>query len=1363
MEPSAFASLAHVRVLLLPVGDIRRDTFEKWVAEIKSFQSIRLGDIPSDPRDDRARFMPSPLATGYLHLSYPSHPPPSSHHSLALFRPSAFPLGVIGIATCSQSDSMSSILAHFNSSLSQIFPHGSMFPVASNCFVFEESDGNTTLDVKDHFPGLVIIPGMMGNKTLYIGTLVADLCSQILGEFAILMQSLESPLGNEYLNAALFPVLPPPSEMPRSLEAEFHAHASLPPLPSQSSQPELASPNGPLRAKTPLAVKRTSTAPGFSGHRHASLPVPAAKRRPTAIGAVSSHGRLFKVLGDLFLLSGRLEDSSVWYGEAIALFKGAQDTAWHASALEGLATIPVIEAWASNRAVTDTVEGKEPWSEISEKLAQATALYFKSTPQTDPETSHSLLSYLYSQSVFRQSCLLFSVWSAKGWGSLAFATMLQPSSSPNAQNIDSSTATKARTSSSFAEVERRSSITGISRAQIAGTLSQVHGPWLLHLGPRDRIKVLQTLAGLYGALGYHRKEAYILREVLGSIMDLVVCGREEGGGANTSRTGLGLGIGVGKVTTIQGTVGVKLNESAVGNESVLKIVRHICRVHGIDLEAVKLVNPANRLQARFGEDSDDVDADVVGPADDAVDAIEEPFGWPELQIGIVREAIAVAEALPDYPSVAQFSLSSLKTLHPVMSHNDQHHLYRTAARALATAKRRGDERTVEYWSGQPIVSIEVLPLPFVRLPMETPVSALAQAPSDANPILVGLTDPFLYNPRKLTSGQSRLTLVQNEIFELMLTLRNPYVFDLELQTLALSTSGVPFESNTIPIVVPANTYHPVRMSGKALAAGTLVIRGCIVQAPGGISREFVLPLSTEEEEDRRLRRRSAIECESGRSKHSGLRSRPWAKGVGSINKQIRSDKPSMRFLECKIVPEQPLLRIRRTSLTHGAVMLYNGETSTIRITLENVSMLPIDFIRLTFDDSTIAPAQQALADGELSVFETYETEYDLIHRPALTCDSSHQSQVVAPGEKAIVTVDCFGKVGCTSGAVHVSYAYVRRQQPTLRKPTGVFHTRQLTYPVLVTVYHMLECHAMDILPYSRAAASAPPEFDDLDEPIVAKARKGLLNVEDVSDWCLFSVEVRNTYGLPFEVTFERTQPDVEHASTSCLVPPGSTSRLLIPIKKFFLPAEHISRAIPTLSDRQFVVTKSALTSVEEKAQRELFWYREELFKFVHGRWRENGGTRCGELSLRQQRMALPMLENLRTETAKVKMLLFSRSRTEEDPTVVFADRFGGHPQVPPFTILYLRTRVINLSASELILTLNLSLEPAGHIIYQGVTGNIPLGKLESGASCDVETPIAFVSCGKFELLADVHALDYPGDSDHVGQGRLTASVVLDNS
>ena len=127
------------------------------------------------------------------------------------------------------------------------------------------------------------------------------------------MQTLESPLGNEYLNAALFPHLPPSSEMPRSLDDEPRRD-SLPLLPSHNSQPDL---NGQLRPKTPLGPKRTSTLGpgGLLPSRHTSLPatpVPGAKKRLTTIGVASAHGRLFKVLADFFLLAGRLEEASIW-------------------------------------------------------------------------------------------------------------------------------------------------------------------------------------------------------------------------------------------------------------------------------------------------------------------------------------------------------------------------------------------------------------------------------------------------------------------------------------------------------------------------------------------------------------------------------------------------------------------------------------------------------------------------------------------------------------------------------------------------------------------------------------------------------------------------------------------------------------------------------------------------------------------------------------------------------------------------------------------------------------------------------------------------------------------------------------------
>jgi trafficking protein particle complex subunit 9 len=132
--------------------------------------------------------MPSPLSTGHLHLSFLSHPPPSWHTPLSLLRPSDFPLGIIGIAECSGSSSLSSILAQFNATVSNLFPPNSLFPLARNCYVFEDGDSSTT-NLGDSSPGMVVIPGVMGNKELYVGTLIAELCSSILGEFSELVRT----------------------------------------------------------------------------------------------------------------------------------------------------------------------------------------------------------------------------------------------------------------------------------------------------------------------------------------------------------------------------------------------------------------------------------------------------------------------------------------------------------------------------------------------------------------------------------------------------------------------------------------------------------------------------------------------------------------------------------------------------------------------------------------------------------------------------------------------------------------------------------------------------------------------------------------------------------------------------------------------------------------------------------------------------------------------------------------------------------------------------------------------------------------------------------------------------------------------
>lgn len=136
---------------------------------------------------------------------------------------------------------------------------------------------------------------------------------------------------------------------------------------------------------------------------------------------------------------------------------------------------------------------------------------------------------------------------------------------------------------------------------------------------------------------------------------------------------------------------------------------------------------------------------------------------------------------------------------------------------------------------------------------------------------------------------------------------------------------MPFETQPTRVVIPAAAFHQVVLTGKPLETGSLTVRGCIVQAPGGAPREFILPLATEAEEVRLSQKRSVIVCETERAKYSGLDARPWEKLRRRHQSKPQTSETVFKFLECKVVQEQPLLRIRRTSVTHGAVMLYEGE------------------------------------------------------------------------------------------------------------------------------------------------------------------------------------------------------------------------------------------------------------------------------------------------------------------------------------------------------------------------------------------------------------------------------------------------------
>lgn len=106
------------------------------------------------------------------------------------------------------------------------------------------------------------------------------------------------------------------------------------------------------------------------------------------------------------------------------------------------------------------------------------------------------------------------------------------------------------------------------------------------------------------------------------------------------------------------------------------------------------------------------------------------YGWPELQVGVVREALAVAEALPgeclmmitpyvrtspttyyiiEHVAVAQFSLSTLRALHEHVTAQEQQHLSASATRAISVSRRRGVFQSMEFWFEKPLVNLEITP------------------------------------------------------------------------------------------------------------------------------------------------------------------------------------------------------------------------------------------------------------------------------------------------------------------------------------------------------------------------------------------------------------------------------------------------------------------------------------------------------------------------------------------------------------------------------------------------------------------------------------------------------------------------------
>ena len=132
---------------------------------------------------------------------------------------------------------------------------------------------------------------------------------------------------------------------------------------------------------------------------------------------------------------------------------------------------------------------------------------------------------------------------------------------------------------------------------------------------------------------------------------------------------------------------------------------------------------------------------------------------------------------------------------------------------------------------------------------------------------------------------------------------------------------------------------------------------------------------------------------------------------------------------------------------------------------------------------------------------------------------------------------------------------------------------------------------------------------------------------DKAAHCILVLDLRNVWPQPLSIELQARSSamtessdadDWDNAYTAQeTLQPGQVTRVILLIPCLFI-AEPFA-PIPSLeTKKQFVLSASKLSAEEEAASRESFWYREELLKHLRGWWKEDNGTRQGDIDLRKE-------------------------------------------------------------------------------------------------------------------------------------------------
>ncbi|KAK0665545.1 TRAPP II complex [Cercophora samala] len=1415
LDPFIPIAPAKIKVLVLPIGHIKRERFTAFINRLNEEHIVHLRDVTPDSRPHRNMFSPLAFPGGAMFYELMTHQPSPSHLALSPFDLWREQLAVIAIA-----DGTELGTSVFNKRHS-----------GAGGRTVEETNIRTLYqdleNLRDQYPkmlahqvlifdylpaeenpipipeGIITIPPPDKLKRTTIKTVMCDISSIILAEMTTLAKSFEglshidSPgvhtsAVHDRINGLMgqdgmarrnsqFALPGNRSVSATGLADRGHGRMSMPPVPSSktgsfggsSSSTPSARPTTPINGNKPLpnpplytfdniigpasasdqTLARSDTADSFGSHgQHDKVSVQGfGSGGMDARMRSKSRCRIQVVIGSLYLQSGLWSNALKELTEAATVAKSINDHVWHGKALELCLVCLLLLGWAGIEFAIPSV--LLPPSDKGSGIAQQINEAEQRDPRQEkwlrhlqcymPELAERILG-LYSR--LTAECLPVVPWSE---AVVRFARMLTALHVAGGRLGRESLGMmvngavggrRLTTSPRFTVSPTRTVIVQmLFRAFPASAASEL-------LMTVDRVTILSGIASVLGMLGFQRKKAMVVRELVSVLIGGLVEARTRGAADVGIHPAAGL-VGLNGMNGQGGGSGAGALDLAEGDveKGIEEFLGVLLKTYGVVGDVGRAGRARESMQVTVTDDNEktttkdtrDTDLEVVARIQRQSAA--RFFGMQTVKMNILRSCINFSEALPDFAGVLKYSSDLLRTAgsgiapgprredaYPAISREEQVRLMTNILKTSNLSKRMGmGELAAEYWDEFLLRGIRLEPLPVTRTPVAhaktvLPGAAAARASQDV--------DPFIYNPflKRPDTAMVESTLVAGEPATFRLTLQNPFEMEVDIESIRLDTEGAEFESGVEHTVIGPYRTQILRISGTPKAGGTVKVTGAVIKVRGCRERRFpifVEPWAPDNE------------------------AKTKASGIAALEANTVALSPTVERLkpynfDLKVISPQPTVVVKSSTLPQSSVMILEGERQRFSVTLQNLSPdTPVDFLLFSFKDSTQEPLQTALNSRDATATELYEYELILAKKQALRLrNRDRNDRFIAPGQTATFDFEILGKPGLTNGLIQVDYAHLGVPPDEIAEQ---FYTRQVSMELTVTVNASVDISRVDVIPLN---SSIP-------ESLWTKSPETTTQLLTPETHCLLLLDLRNSWPSQMTVSLssggssdDEVENDNHHPiSIEEHILPGNTARLVLPIRRVYLEDPHAF--IPALNpsrQRQFVVS-TKISPEAERASREAFWYREKILDSLRGTWKTfTGKSREGEINLRSMRLNSKMVDVIKIDEIDIDISLSGGGGAD-------GDKNGGGGQVYVDEFLELRVKVTNRGARAVVPLLRLmpvlchrpfhvSLDFTRKMAKFAWNGNLqfPLGRVEGhGGTVEVRTGVTVLCRGEFEIGGSV--------------------------